>query len=227
MHVGKVRLLLADDHAILREGLRELLSGELLSGESEIEVVGEAQDGHETIRRAKELQPDLVLMDISMPHTNGPEAIRAIKRRQQDIKVVVLTVHKSEEHVHESLKAGADGYVLKDDTRQELLAAIRCVHRGKTYLSPSICAKIVQGYVSGSHCDALCAGDTLTMRERGIVKLIAEGYKNKEIAQSLCISVKTVEKHRANLMKKLNMHSVSALTAYAIENGLTGEYAAV
>jgi DNA-binding NarL/FixJ family response regulator len=209
-------ILIVEDHAILREGLRALLSGE-----PAIEIVGEAADGHEAIRRCRELVPHIVLMDLSMPNLNGTEAIHAIKRHDPDIKIIVLTVHRSEEYVRTALEAGADGYLLKDDTRHELLAAIHNISRDKPYLSPGICDKVISGYldhaVTGS-CDLLAS--QLTVREREVTKLIAEGRKNREIAAHLSVSLKTVEKHRANLMRKLDIHSVSALTLYAIENGL-------
>ena len=149
------------------------------------------------------------------------DAIREIKKRFPDIKVLALTVHKNEEYILATLKAGADGYVLKDATQAELMMAIRTVLMGKSYLSPGVSEKVINGYLEGRKTlKPKSAWDTITQREREILKLIAEGYKNREIADYLCISVKTVDKHRTNLMKKLNLHSVSALTAFAIEKGL-------
>ncbi len=204
----------------MRDGLRALLSDT-----KEIEVIGEAGNGHDAIRMAVELQPDLILMDLSMPGTNGTEAIPAIKRRLPDIKIIVLTVHKTEEYVRATLNAGADGYVLKDESQTELIAAIQHVFAGKNYLSPGICKQVVSGFISGGQQkDGMPADaptwDTLTVREREILKLIAEGNRNKEIATYLSISIKTVEKHRSNLMRKLKVHNASELTAYAIENRL-------
>lgn len=210
------RIVIAEDHTILREGLKALFASEPF-----LDVVGEAEDGREAIRRAKELKPDLLLLDLSMPRMNGIEAIREIKQQSPATKVLVLTVHKTEEYVLASLEAGADGYVNKDATRTELLMAIASVLVGKRYLSPEISEKVIEGYLAGKKdLKPLTPGDTLTVREREVLKLIAEGCKNKEIADYLCISLKTVEKHRDNLMKKLDLHNSAALTAYAMERGL-------
>ena len=213
----KHTILLADDHSILREGLRSLLSST-----PDLEIIGEAEDGKDTIEKARQLQPQLVLMDLSMPVINGTDAIRIIKQRSPEIKIIVLTVHKSEEYVRATLDAGADGYVLKDDTSNDLLTSIKNVQKGKIYLSPGICDKVINGYLN--HPDKVSSvrsWDQLTLREREVLKLIAEGSKNREIADCLSVSIKTVEKHRSNLMKKLDLHGVSKLTTYAIENGLT------
>jgi two-component system response regulator NreC len=214
--VTKLRILLAEDHAILREGIRSLLASV-----ADLEVVGEADDGLNAVTQAKQLQPDLALVDLSLPLMNGTEAIRQIKHRAPATNVIVLTVHKSDEHVRAALDAGAAGYVLKDDRYQDLMAAIRSVVAGGTYLSPKICGRVVSGYLGqASTQGAGVPWDTLTDREREVVKLVAEGYKNREIAEHLCVSLKTVEKHRANVMRKLDLHSVASLTAYAFENGL-------
>lgn len=212
------RILLAEDHTILREGLRSLFAGE-----PDLEVVGEAADGHQAVQQANALQPDLVLMDLSMPRMNGTEAISAIKRRHPEIKIIVLTNHKAEEYVRAALDAGAGGYVLKDDSRLELLTAIRSVATGHSYLSPGVCSQVVSGFLGrAASPSSATTWDTLTEREREVIKLVAEGYKNREIAECLSVSIKTVEKHRSNLMRKLDLHSASALTTYAIENGLVG-----
>jgi DNA-binding NarL/FixJ family response regulator len=212
----KHRIVLAEDHTILREGLRALLSGD-----PSLEVVGEAEDGREAIRRVEQLAPDLVLMDLSMPKMNGIEAIREIKKRIPETKILALTVHKAEEFIVEVLKAGADGYLLKDSTSVELEMAVKCVLGGKPYLSPSVSQLVIEGYLDGRKTiDSTSPWNTLTQREREVLKMVAEGYRNKEIADYLCISTKTVEKHRANLMKKLDLHSASALTAYALQRGL-------
>ena len=213
---GKKRIVIAEDHTILREGLKALFATDPV-----LDVVGEAEDGREAIRRVEELKPDLLMLDLSMPRMNGIEAIREIKQQSPATKILVLTVHKTEEYVLASLEAGADGYVIKDATRAELLMAIANVLAGKRYLSPEVSEKVIEGYLAGKKASKpLAPGDTLTVREREVLKLIAEGYKNKEIAEYLCISLKTVEKHRDNLMKKLDLHSSSALTAYAMERGL-------
>jgi DNA-binding NarL/FixJ family response regulator len=213
---SKYRIVIAEDHTILREGLRSLLT----SG-SEFEVVGEAEDGREAIRCVEKLKPDLILTDLSMPRMNGMEAIREIKKRSPETKILVLTVHKTEEYILATVRAGADGYLLKDSTHAELLMAVKHVLSGKRYISPGISDKVLDGYLEGRKTlKTRTSWETLTQREREILKLIAEGYRNKEIAEELCISVKTVEKHRSNLMEKLNLHNIQALTAFAIEKGL-------
>lgn len=214
--VTKSKIVIAEDHTILREGLRALLSSD-----PNYEVIGEAEDGRDAIRCVEKLMPDLLLIDLSMPRMNGMEAIRDIKKQHADIKIIALTVHKTEEYILATLEAGADGYVLKDATHNELMIAINSVLAGKPYLSPGVSEKVIEGYLEGRR--TLKPGsvwDTLSQREREVLKLIAEGYKNKEIANDLCISIKTVEKHRSNLMKKLDLHNAAALTAFAIERGL-------
>ncbi len=215
----KFRIVIAEDHTILREGLISLLSSH-----PEFEVVGEAEDGREAIRRVDEYKPDLILTDLSMPRMNGTEAIREIKRQSPKTKILVLTVHRAEEYILSTLKAGANGYLLKDSTHAELLMAAKKVLSGNLYISPEISEKVIEGYLEGKKAlKTQTVWETLTHREREILKLIAEGYKNKEIAGDLCISVKTVEKHRANLMQKLDLHSTSALTKLALEKGLISE----
>ena len=210
------RIVIAEDHTILREGLRALLSAD-----PQFDVVGEAGDGRAAIRRCDELAPDLVLMDLSMPRMHGFDAIKEIKRQSPEIKIIVLTVHKTDEYILATLQAGADGYVLKDATQSELVMAIRNVLAGKRYLSPGISDRVIEGYLEGKETiKTSSAWDTLTRREREVLKLIAEGYKNKEVADHLFISLKTVEKHRANLMKKLDLHNAAELTALAMEKGL-------
>jgi two-component system response regulator NreC len=210
------RIIIAEDHTILREGLRALLSAD-----PRFEVVAEAEDGRVAIERCEDLTPDLLLIDLSMPRMNGLEAIREVKKQNADMKVIALTVHKTEEYILATLQAGADGYVLKDATHSELVMAIEHVLMGKRYLSPGVSEKVIEGYLEGRKTlKSKTAWDTLTSREREILKLIAEGYKNKGIADDLCISLKTVEKHRANLMKKLDLHSAVELTAYAMQKGL-------
>ena len=212
----KHRIFIAEDQTIVRDGLRALLSSN-----PNFEVVGEAEDGREVIRNIEECNPDLILMDLSMPRMNGMEAIKEVKKLLPDTKILVLTIHKTEEYILPVLKAGADGYVLKNDTQEELMTAIKSVLEGKSYLSPGVSQKVIEGYVEGSKTvKTKSSWDTLTQREREVLKLIAEGYKNREIADDLCISIKTVVKHRANLMEKLDLHNVSALTTFAIEKGL-------
>jgi DNA-binding NarL/FixJ family response regulator len=213
---SRQRIVIAEDYTILREGLRSLLSSH-----PEFEIVGEAEDGQEAIRSVEKLKPDLALMDLSMPRMNGMDAIKEIKRRSPETKVLVLTVHKTEEYIHAALQSGADGYILKDSTHAELGMAIRHILEGKRYISPGISESLIAGYLEGRKKEKPpSAWDTLTQREREILKLIAEGYKNRAIGEYLCISVKTVEKHRANLMKKLDLHNIQSLTALALEKGL-------
>lgn len=212
-----IKIVLAEDHTILREGLCSLLNHSV-----GYEVVGEASNGKEALQCVATTNPDLVIMDLSMPNTNGTEAIRNIKRRFPEVKIVTLTVHKTEEYVRAALKAGTNAYMLKDDSRAELLSAIDSVVKGKTYLSPSVCGNVVNSFLNSSDdTTEQFSWETLTHREREVIKLIAEGLRNKEIATYLSVSIKTVEKHRANIMKKLDLHSVSALTAYVINNGLS------
>ena len=212
----KKRIVIAEDHTILREGLRALLSAK-----PDYEIVGEAEDGNAAIHCVEKLKPNLVLMDLSMPRMNGMDAIKEIKKRSPETKVLVLTVHKTDEYIIATFQAGADGYVLKDSTHAELELAIQNVLSGKYFISPGISEKLIGGYLQGKKTLKITTPwETLTQRERGILKLIAEGYKNKEIADYLCISVKTVEKHRANLMQKLDLHNISDLTAFAIGKGL-------
>lgn len=212
----KQRILIVEDHTLLRAGLRALLLQD-----PNVEIVGEADNGRDAVHAVGLLAPHLVLMDLSMPGMNGIEAIMDIKRRYPETRVLVLTVHKTDEYIHESLRAGADGYILKDATHDELRIAVRSVLSGKTYLSPDISSKVINGYLGTGSADVGASQwDTLTHREREVLKLVAEGHPNKYIADYYCLSVKTVEKHRSNLMKKLDLHNSSMLTAFAIEKGL-------
>lgn len=193
----------------------------LLSSREDIEVIGEAGDGREAIRIADQLVPDLLLIDLSMPKLNGIEAIKEIKKKHPKMKILVLTVHKGDEYIIASLEAGADGYILKDASQNELLLAMDYIMNDKLFLSPSISDKIVTGYLlNKSQNKPKSSLDNLTNREREILKLIAEGLTNKKIADHLFISLKTVEKHRANLMQKLNLRNTASITAFAIEKGL-------
>jgi len=212
----KKRVIIAEDYTILREGLKALLSFH-----PNLDIVGEAEDGQAAVRCVDKLKPDLALMDLSMPRMNGLEAIREIKKRSPGTKILVLTVHRAEEYILAALEAGANGYVLKDANHAELTMAVTNVLDGKHYISPGISEKLIDGYLEGrKKAKPRTSWDTLTQREREILKLIAEGHKNKDIADFFCISVKTVEKHRANLMKKLDLHNIQGLTALALEKGL-------
>lgn len=212
----KKRLLLVEDHALMRAGIRALLSQE-----PDLEIVGEAINGRDAIAAVEALNPDLIVMDLSMQGTNGIGAIAAIKRRHPKIRILVVTMHTAEEYIHESLKAGADGYMLKDASQTELCLAVRRVLDGKTYLSPDISEQLLSAYRGVER--SLPGGqlwESLSLREREVLKLVGEGHTNKDAANHLYISVKTVEKHRSNLMKKLGIHNTAKLTAYAIEKGL-------
>ena len=211
------KVIIVDDHTLMRNGLEAMLAIE-----PDFDVVGVAADGRAAIRLATELEPDIMVIDLSMPRTSGIDAIAQVKRQRPEVKIVALTFHKEDKYIHATLEAGADAYVLKDDSRDELMAALKSVMSGNTYLSPAISAKVVAGYLSGNNVVSQDSSwDILTQRERQVIKLIAEGKRTKEIAAYLSLSPKTVEKHRTNLMKKLDLHSVSEVTVYAIQNGLT------
>ena len=212
-----VRLLLVDDHAVLRAGLRMLLSAD-----PQLEIVGEAETGSEGLRMAEELHPDVVLMDISMPDMNGIEATRRIKACCPDIAVLALTMHEDDQYFFEMLSAGASGYVPKRAAPNDLIGAIHAVRHGGMFLFPSVARVLVDDYLQRR--DAPGAGprgfEELTEREREVLTLIAEGRSNQEIADALVISIKTVNRHRENIMAKLNLHSRVDLVRYAIEKGL-------
>lgn len=214
----KYNLLIAEDQTLVREGLRSLIAAE-----KDYLVVGEAQDGLQAIRSVKRLKPDLVLIDLAMPKLSGISAIREIKRQEPGIKIIALTFHTSDEYILAAFDAGADGYCLKSDTYIELITAIRCVRDGKKYLSPEISEKILEGFLEKKKERAASTRDNLTQREVEVLKLVGEGYSSPDIADLLGISPKTADKHRANIMKKLDLHNAAALTAYAIERGLVAQ----
>lgn len=211
-----LRILIVEDHALVRAGLQALLSQD-----PEFQIVGEADNGRDAVRAVGELKPHVVLMDLTMPGMNGMEAILDIKRRYPQVRVLVLTLHKTEEFVLASLRAGADGYILKEATPGELRSAVHTVASGKTYVSRDLLGKVIsEDPGRGSAPATNGVWNTLTHREREVLKLVAEGKSNKDIAEFLFLSAKTVEKHRAKLMAKLGMHNAAALTAYAIQKGL-------
>ena len=216
MGIKKITVLLADDHRILREGIRSLLEKE-----PDIEVVAEASEGGEAVAKAQQLSPDLVLMDITMPGMNGLEATRQIKALKPGVKVLILTMHEGNQYISEFLRSGASGYVLKDTAAQELVGAIRAVNQGDAFLYPSIARMLLEEYLqkvqSGEERGSY---DGLTDREREVLRMVAEGKTNKEIADDLSLSVRTVQAHRANLMGKLHMHDRTELVRYAIRKGL-------
>ena len=213
-----IKVVLADDHQIVRHGLRSLLSAE-----PDIKVVGEADNGRAVVRLVQELSPQVVIMDISMPDLNGIEATRQILSDFSGVKVIALSMHSDSLFVLNMFKAGASGYLLKDCALEELVKAVRTVMNRKIYLSPSISDIVIKDFVIGwsPEDSTSSAYSILTAREREVLQLMAEGKTTNQIAESLCISVKTVEAHRKQLMTKLDIHSVAELTKYAIRQGLT------
>jgi len=211
-----IRILLADDHRITRQGLRSLLDEQ-----SDMEVVAEAEEGRTAVRLVRELLPDVVIMDVSMPDLNGMEAARQIKGEFSNVKMVALSMHSDSLFVTEMLRSGASGYLLKDCAFEELAGAIRTVVAGKTYLSPSISGVVLDDYLHRLSKADFSGSDVLTNREREVLQLLAEGKSTKQIALKLHISAKTVETHRRQTMNKLDIHTVAELTKYAIRKGLT------
>ncbi len=211
----QIRVLLAEDHTIVRKGIRSLLDDE-----AQIEVVGEAGDGREALEKVEDLHPDIVLMDIAMPHMNGLEATRQIKKLFPEVKVIVLTMYTNEEYIFQMLQVGATGYLVKQSAPSELILAIQSVFRGDSYLSPAISTKIVEHLRQSDDTYQESSYNALTTREREILQLIAEGNSNKEIAATLHISEKTVSVHRTNLMEKLDLHSTIDIVKYALRKGI-------
>ncbi len=211
-----IKIILADDHQIVRHGLRSLLSAE-----PDMEVVGEADNGRAVVRLVQEKSPQIVIMDISMPDLNGIEATRQIIGEVPGIKIIALSMHSDSLFVLNMFKAGASGYLLKDCALEELVKAVRTVLSRKIYLSPGISDIVIKDFVIGWSPPDSSAYSILTTREREVLQLMAEGRTTNQIAESLCVSVKTVEAHRKQLMNKLDIHSVAELTKYAIRQGLT------
>ncbi len=211
--MAKLRILLVDDHALVRAGMRSLLHDI-----ADIEVVAEASDGAEALAAAERERPDVVLMDIAMKGMNGLEAAARLRERQPEAKIIILSMHTSEEYVLLALRAGAAAYLIKDSATSELELALKSVTRGETYLSPAISRQVVEGYVQrvGVGVNA----DPLTPRQREVLKRIAEGRSTKEIAFDLNLSVKTVETHRAQIMDRLGIRDVAGLVRYAMRTGL-------
>lgn len=211
-----IKIILADDHKIIREGLRALLEKN-----PKMEVVAEAQDGLTTVNLAKKILPDIVIMDIGMPDMNGIDATRQIILETRNIKVIALSMHSDRRFVLQMLKAGASGYLLKDSAFEELELAIQTVMTGQPYLSPKITDVVIKEYIHNVSANESTVFTALTSREREVLQLIAEGKATKEIASRLCVSVKTIETHRQQIMEKLNIRSIAELTKYAIREGLT------
>jgi len=216
----KIRVLLADDHTLFREGIRLLLERQ-----GDMQVVGEAADGREAVELAHRLQPNVVLMDIGMPVMNGMEATRLLHTQDPAARVLILTMHGTDDYFFRVLEAGASGYLLKEAAPTDLLSAIRSVHRGEMFFYPTLAKRLAQEYLrrvgSGEERSSF---DTLTEREREVLRLIGQGHTNQEIADILCLSINTVQTHRTHIMNKLNLHSRAELMKYAVRLGLlTGE----
>jgi DNA-binding NarL/FixJ family response regulator len=212
----KHQIFIVEDHQLFREGLKSLLTSR-----NDIEIVGEAEDGLEAVRQIRKAKPDLVLLDLSMPKMSGFSVMKELKRELPHIRILALTIHETEYHVLEAFEAGTDGYCVKNASKKDLMIALDSVLEGKTYISPRISGPVIERHLTGrKKLKQESRWDTITQREREVLKLLAEGYTNKNIAAFLNISAKTVEKHRANLIGKLDIHNVANLTAYAIEKGL-------
>lgn len=217
LSMQKIKVLLADDHNVVRQGLRALFTTE-----EDIEIVGEADTGRQAVQMAKRLMPDVVVMDIAMPLLNGLEATRQITNQVPTAKVLVLSTYSDDEYVQQLTEAGAAGYLVKQTAANDLLKAIREAHRGNAYFSPSIAKRLRDHYREAftSGQPAKPRTHSLTSREAEVLQLIAEGKPNKQIAAELCISIKTVEKHRQQLMNKLNIHDIAGLTRHAVAKGI-------
>jgi DNA-binding NarL/FixJ family response regulator len=214
------RILLADDHALVRAGFRALI-GSL----SDVQVVAEAEDGRKALQLVREHVPNIVLMDISMPELNGLDATERIIREYPRVKVIILSMHTSEEYVLQALDVGASGYLLKDADLSELELALRSVVRGEIYLSPAVSKHVIRNYLDrtgerSASSDRISSVGGLTSRQREVLQLIAEGHTSQDIAEQLFISVKTVEKHRYQIMERLDIHNIAGLVRYAVEQGL-------
>jgi two-component system response regulator NreC len=214
--MNKIRVLIADDHAIVREGLRQLLNGQ-----RDMEVAGEAEDGRQALEKVKSFHPDVILLDIAMPHLNGLEVISLIKEAAPETQVVVLSMHSKETYVQQVLSSGALGYVLKASPSTDILEAIRMAHRNEYFLSSRLKAEVIGKYLKTKRsAPALRGYDLLTEREQQVFRLVAQGHSTSRIADILCVSPKTVEKHRTSLMNKLVVHDRLELLKYAIKIGI-------
>ncbi len=211
------RILVADDHEVVRKGLVSLLQQQ-----ADWQVCGEAGDGRDAVEKAQQLKPDVVILDIGMPSLNGLEATRQILKTNPNARVLILTLHDSDQVVRDVLNAGARGFLLKSDAARDLVAAVEALRRDKTYFTSKVAAMVLEGYLKGGTgpIPATVGRNRLTPREREIVQLLAEGKSTKEVAVALGLSVKTAETHRSNIMRKLQLHSVSDLVLYAVRNNI-------
>src|SRR5688572_6876015 len=212
--VSKIRILICDDHTLFAEGIKAMLGNESI-----LDIVGEARDGRQGVEMVKELSPDVVLMDVSMPDMNGFDATRRVRELDDSVKVLILTMHEEEELVARCLEAGTHEYIMKNTPTSQLMYAIETVFKGERYLSPVVLRKVVAGYVKNSQRPQT-SYDRLSAREREVLKLLAEGLSGKEIATRLNLSVKTVDVHKYNLMRKIDVHDRSELIKYAIQKKL-------
>ena len=212
-----IRILVADDHRLVREGIISLLREE-----ADMEVVGQASNGRQAVELAAKLTPDVVILDIAMPDLNGVDAARAIFSRLPKVRIIALTVHAEQRFVVNMLRAGATGYLPKSSAFDELTRAIRCVHSGKTYLSPIVAGPVLKDLLERMGKEDAVPVSVLSLREREVLQLVAEGKASKEVAKALHISINTVIRHRQHVMDKLGVHGVAALTKYAIREGLCG-----
>ena len=214
-----IRVVVTDDHHLVRQGIRSLLEQA-----DDIEVVGEAADGYEAVEAVEKYNPDVLVIDLSMDRMNGIQATEQIRQRGLPTRIVMLSMHDDQHLVQQALRAGVKGYLLKNAIKEELLLAVRATHKGHSYLSPEVSQVLVSSLISDSSRSQQPAPafplDMLTPRERQILKLIAEGYTNREMSETLHVSIKTVQKHRANLMDKLDIHNIAGLTHIAIKYGL-------
>jgi DNA-binding NarL/FixJ family response regulator len=212
--VKKLRIFLAEDHTVVREGLKLLVNTQ-----ADMEVIGEAGDGRTALQKAKDLQPDVVVMDVAMPELSGDQAAQQLKQAIPEIKILALSVHEDKSYLHRLLQAGASGYVLKRAAAEELINAIRVVAEGGVYLDPSLASKFVNGFLQNPARNSPGRENALSTREDEVIRQIAEGYSNKEIAADLDISVKTVETYKARAMEKLGLHSRAEIVRFALQSG--------
>ncbi len=214
--MSKIRVYLVDDHTMIRDSLKYRLKEE-----EGIEVVGEAENGHRLLQDVEKVSPDVIVLDISMPLLNGLEAVVELKKLVPETKILILTMHTDEEKVYQAFNFGASGYLVKKAAVEDLVTAIRAVHRGETYISSIVSDKVVQAFVRNTRrSEESVSPDKLTSRERQILKLIAEGWTSIKIAEHLHIASRTVETHRANIMQKLKLHKIADLVKYAIRRGM-------
>jgi two-component system response regulator NreC len=217
----RIRIIFADDHAIVRNGLRTLFRSS-----NEFSIVGEAADGQTAVELASEKKPDVAILDISMPNLSGIEATRIIKQKHPDIKVLILTVHEDEAYVYQVIRAGANGYILKNAEKNEILTAVRTVYANETFFSPGISRLMIEKFISrarAEHGEDVQPAQNLSKREQEILRYISQGLTNREIADKLALSLNTVNTHRANIMQKLNIHDTANLVRYALEKGIITE----